>query len=266
MRISVIIPTYNPTEEYLGTCLQSLTRQTLQKDCWEVIIIKNGPLKGSMPLDDLPTLFPTQSLRILNIPQAGVSNARNIGIENALGDYICFIDDDDWVSDDYLEKLSRNTNEQTITSAFVVRKESPDSHIEKDDYLGRTYQKFYGYHHIDILHGRRFLGSACCKLIPRRIIGSYRFNTRFAMGEDALFMATLSKDIDILRPADGQPTYYRRTAPNSATRMPRSLYFRVTNIYQLWRAYISVYLSDPSHYSLSFFVNRLFAVATWIYK
>ena len=104
--ISVIIPTYKP-QDYLWQCLESLERQTVSKTLYEVVIILNGckePYYSNISnhLKDY-----TMDVRLLQTDEAGVSYARNIGIENAQGKYVTFVDDDDWVSLDYLSELYR---------------------------------------------------------------------------------------------------------------------------------------------------------------
>lgn len=265
MDISIIIPTHKPSIDFLGFCIRSLDAQTFQKENFEVIVVQNGPYENKDILDQLLHQFPTLNIKILRTAERGVSNARNMGIEKAVGRYICFIDDDDWVSNDYLEKLHNNISENIITASFVVGRESPDDN-DHTDYIGLVYKRYVGVDNLKILEGRRFLGSACCKMIPRKIISNIRFDTRFAMGEDALFMASISKNIDILKPAIGYPTYYRRLNIKSASRQSRPLKQRIANLLKLWKAYATTYISSPMSYSPLFFANRIMATTKWLFK
>jgi len=263
--ISVIIPTYRPCMEMLGECIKSLDNQTLTKDLFEVIVIKNGMADGDEVLNSLSDIFPTLNIQVLKTMQTGVSNARNMGIEVSSGKYLCFIDDDDWVSSNYLKELYNGIEEDTITTANVVSREGtfcPDL----QDYLGDTYLTFVRKKDPTIWEGRRFLNSACCKLIPRQVIGGYRFNTHFSMGEDALFMATISKNIKRIHPAKENPTYYRRINRNSASRSHKSIGKKLKNLYNLWGAYLKVYFSAPLHYSFPLFCNRMLAVTKWLFR
>ena len=111
MKISVIIPSYKPGD-YFRVCLASLKSQTLSKDKFEVIIILNG---CSEPwLSEVKALIENYArdvaIRLIQTGTPGVSNARNIGIDNAKGEYITFIDDDDYVSPRYLENLLFNSS------------------------------------------------------------------------------------------------------------------------------------------------------------
>lgn len=99
--VSVVIPVYN-TEKYLERCLNSLVNQSL-KDC-EIICINDGSTDKSLEiLEEYKVKYP--QIVIINQQNKGPSAARNCGIEIAKGEYIGFVDADDWVDLDYFEKL-----------------------------------------------------------------------------------------------------------------------------------------------------------------
>lgn len=101
-KISVIIPVYN-TEKYLKRCLDSVINQTL-KDI-EIICINDASTDGSLNiLKDYAAK--DNRIKIIDLSQnVGAGKARNIGIENANGEYIGFIDSDDFIDLDFYEKL-----------------------------------------------------------------------------------------------------------------------------------------------------------------
>lgn len=108
IKISVIIPVYN-SELYLEKCFNSITNQTLQEI--EIIFINDGSFDNSLKiLND----FSKMDLRVKVITQKnrGVSSARNIGIDNAVGEYLIFIDPDDYVDYDMLEVLYSSCKEK----------------------------------------------------------------------------------------------------------------------------------------------------------
>ena len=98
--ISVIVPAYN-TEKYISTCIDSLLAQTYIN--YEIIIINDGSTDHTLSILDKYRQHP--NIRIFSQENAGLSAARNRGISVSNGDLICFVDSDDYVAKNYLEKL-----------------------------------------------------------------------------------------------------------------------------------------------------------------
>ena len=100
-RFSIIVPVYN-AENYLRDCLRSLRSQTCSD--FEVILVDDGSTDDSLRL--LGTFrAQDQRFQIYHQDHHGVSCARNVGLENAVGDYVCFVDADDQVAPFYLVDL-----------------------------------------------------------------------------------------------------------------------------------------------------------------
>ena len=97
--ISVIVPIYN-IEKYLGICIESILDQTYQN--LDIIVVDDGSTDGSGPICDFYA-GKDPRIRVFRSDHRGVSAARNIGIGNAKGAYITFIDSDDWVEPDTIE-------------------------------------------------------------------------------------------------------------------------------------------------------------------
>ena len=99
--VSVIVPVYN-VRRYLGACVDSLLGQTWP--CLEVILVNDGSTDGSEQLCDE---YADRDSRVKVIHQinAGAANAKNAGLDVAHGDYIAFMDSDDWAEPDWLEKM-----------------------------------------------------------------------------------------------------------------------------------------------------------------
>lgn len=100
-KFSIIIPVYN-AEKYLSTCLESVIRQN--ENDFEVIIVNDGSTDCSYQICE-KYAFIDNRIILVNQSNAGVSAARNKGIEMAQGTYITFIDADDWINPDYLTVL-----------------------------------------------------------------------------------------------------------------------------------------------------------------
>lgn len=106
-KISVIVPIYN-SEKYLDKCLKSLEHQTYKNT--EIILVDDGSTDNSGKICD-KYCTKNNNFKTIHTDNRGVSNARNIGISISSGEYIAFIDSDDWVEEDYIEKLIYNIDE-----------------------------------------------------------------------------------------------------------------------------------------------------------
>lgn len=118
-KISIIIPVYN-VEKYLKRCLDSIINQTF-KDL-EIICINDGSTDDSQKiLDEYAAKDPR--IKVLNQKKSGPSTARNLGISLASGEYISFIDSDDWIDLDFYEKLytSAKKYDADIAIAGIIR-------------------------------------------------------------------------------------------------------------------------------------------------
>lgn len=92
--VSIIVPVYN-TEKYLRRCLNSLVNQTLSNI--EILVINDSSPDNSQQItDEYVSNYPKQ-IRSFTKPNGGLSSARNFGVAKACGDYIAFVDSDDWV-------------------------------------------------------------------------------------------------------------------------------------------------------------------------
>ena len=102
-RVSVIVPVYN-TGKYVEKCLNSLTNQTI-KDELEIIIINDGSTDNS---ENVILKYKAENPNIIKYykkENTGIADTRNFGIEKAQGEYIIFVDSDDYVDVKLVEKL-----------------------------------------------------------------------------------------------------------------------------------------------------------------
>lgn len=102
--ISIIVPVYN-SGKYLDYCLGSIYRQNYQD--WECILINDGSTDDSGLICDCWSKKDSR-IRVFHQSNSGVSIARNNGISHARGEYITFVDSDDWINDNYLSILIAN--------------------------------------------------------------------------------------------------------------------------------------------------------------
>ena len=107
--ISIVIPVYN-AEKYLKKCVDSVLGQTYPN--WELILIDNGSTDDSMSICREYAGIDNRITAIHQYQNKGVSVARNLGMQRCSGEFITFIDADDWVREDYLETLIRIQKDQ----------------------------------------------------------------------------------------------------------------------------------------------------------
>ena len=101
MKISIIVPVYN-VSQYLHACINSIINQTFKE--LEIILIDDGSTDDSGKICDIYSAI-DKRIKVIHQCNSGLSAARNVGIEIATGEYITFIDSDDYISTDYIERL-----------------------------------------------------------------------------------------------------------------------------------------------------------------
>ena len=99
--ISVVVPVYN-VEDVLHFCIDSILNQTYSD--FELLLVDDGSTDKSGDICDQYARKDTR-IRVFHKENGGVSSARNLGIDNANGEYICFIDSDDYVNSEFLDSL-----------------------------------------------------------------------------------------------------------------------------------------------------------------
>ena len=105
MKLSIIVPVYN-VEKYIRLCMESIFKQGLDENDYEVIIVNDGtPDKSMEMITDI--IVAHQNIHVINQENQGLSVARNNGIAAAKGEYIQFLDSDDLLIDNSLPYLIR---------------------------------------------------------------------------------------------------------------------------------------------------------------
>lgn len=256
--ISVIIPTYRP-QAYIWECLLSLATQTLPKNLYEIIIVLNGcnePFHSQIQQYIIDYLSAHQ-VQLIQTDTGGVSNARNLGLDAAKGDYITFIDDDDYISPTYLEELYTLADENTIVLAYPYAFNDGKPNIQLPYRITNAYDYCIKYNCQTIASkARKFFSGPCMKLIPVGFIQDRRFDSRFKNGEDSLFMFLISDKFKILTFTSKNAIYYRRYRMGSAS-FSLNFFQRLKNFIRLSIAYTRIYFSDIKQYNFNFYITRI---------
>lgn len=257
MLISVIVPTYKPGP-YLFECLDSIYAQTFPKDDYEVILVLNGskePFEGQ--IKEYMSKHPDVHWKYIQTDQGGVSNARNLALDVARGEYVAFIDDDDFVSPTYLEELYAKSDGDTVAicNSFAFNDGSPEKLLTYE--MTRAFNAYSPKGRMNSSKVRRFFSGPCMKLINVNFIQGRRFDIRFKNGEDSLFMFLISDKIKYADFTSSNAIYFRRYRENSAVTSKKSKFSVIINSLKMIKNYSIIYFSNPNRYSLRRYVRSI---------
>lgn len=258
MKISVIVPTYKP-QAYLWECLDSIYNQSFPKSDYELVLVLNGCNEPyNAQINEWLTKHSDLQVQYVQTDKGGVSNARNIALDNAKGEYVTFIDDDDLISSMYLEELYEKTTPDTVSLCYPYA--FKDGKIEKQ--LPYSITNTYNYcieHKCNKLasRGRKYFSGPCMKLIPMSFIQGRRYDVKFKNGEDSLFMFLISDKIDKVSFTSKNAIYYRRYREGSAISSSRSIGNKVFNCFRCMLEYTKIYCRGG--YSMYFYFTRILA-------
>lgn len=178
--ISIIIPSFNE-EKYISRCLDSVLNQTFTN--FEVLCVDDGSTDNTF---NIIKEYSAKDSRIIPLknPGKGVSSARNFGIDNAKGDYIGFVDSDDFIQPQMYEFLYRAVTENDCDFSVCNYKKTSDIKEELFEYKCEKidYKK--------LVKRDDIFSSVCFKLIKKSFIGIIRFDN-YKIGEDTVFSSFL---------------------------------------------------------------------------
>ena len=188
--ISIIVPIYN-VQKYLVRCLESIRNQTYTT--LEVLCIDDGSTDGSGLLaDDYADL--DSRFKVFHTKNRGVSAARNFGLDNISGEYVAFIDADDFVCNEYIERLYEVSQEKKVLHVISLPFDSEDGVVDKSIKNNSNkkvtvlsikrefdYTKPYAY------------GTVWGGIVHKSLVNDIRFISEIYVGEDELFYAQLLK-------------------------------------------------------------------------
>ena len=236
-KISIIIPVYN-AENYLEECLLTISQQTFND--FEILAINDGSTDRSLEiLKKYQAKEPR--LQVISQENKGVSAARNLGLENAQGEYITFVDADDWLHPESLEQyieIAEKENSDIVISQFLTEKsnekQAPSS-IKSFDRKEIEQKIFPKLIETDVYN------SVCNKLYRAELIK--KTNAKFPLGvriaEDAQFNHQVFSLAQKIAETPFK-TYFYREVQGSATRNV------VRNDY--WQSNLAIYQYDYQKY------------------
>ena len=212
IKVSIIVPIYN-VEKYLNKCIQTIIEQSYKNI--EIILVDDGSPDNSGKICDEYALK-DKRIKVIHQKNSGVSEARNAGIDIATGDYICFVDGDDYIMNDYVEYMLNLAEENNTDIALTT------------DMFSNFQSKQVKNDNIEVWTGKNTTVGILCYRIP---IGVYckifktsflknnniRFLKELFIGEGFNFNTTAFQKAERVTIGHRRIYYYRRDNSTSAT-------------------------------------------------
>ena len=213
--VSIIVPVFNKSK-YLASMIESLLSQSFRD--FEVIFVDDGSTDGSETIIK-SYLADDDRIVLVSSDNNGVSHARNIGLEQARGKYIAFIDADDRVASNYLESLVRaleeNDVEFVISRVRKVNAQGDVLQVMAAPYEGIIRLENILTDFVKIQNKTGIYGTCGGKLFRRSLCDDVRFDETIKLAEDFDFFIKLYRKIDTIFFEDNELYYYLQNADNS---------------------------------------------------
>lgn len=207
--VSIIVAAYN-IEDYIERCLNSIINQSF-KDL-EIIVVNDGStdktLEKIQKIADID-----RRIIIIDKENGGVNSARDIGLRKSLGKYILFVDGDDWLELDAIQKLYKNSTLRGLDVLLYNAYEADDNTKNKM----YTFSKNISSNYVKELLLTNITPSICCKFIKRKYVESIKIPIDTGYGEDLVVVCDLfTQNLKIGTLNECLYNYYQRA--NSVTK------------------------------------------------
>ena len=274
VQISVIVPVYK-VEQYLRKCVDSIMKQTLEDI--EIILVDDGsPDKCPVICDEYGQK--DNRIKVIHKTNGGLSDARNAGVRAASGEYLLFVDSDDWIEANTCEILLdavRKDNAEFVITAYYIETANGTSikHIFNENKIVFTaenikeklFKRILGLTKEELRHPEQIdsLSSVCSKLYKRAIIidKEIAFIDRKQVFSEAIdFNFRYTHEVHSAVYLDIPLYHYLRTNTTSGTTAYRKDFF---NLWKNWIEYAAKFIDDNDLHALldEAFYNRIcFAV------
>lgn len=209
--VSVIIPAYN-VEKYLGACIESVILQSYKN--LEIIIVDDGSPDTSGKIADSYALKDAR-IKVIHKENNGVAAARNTGFDLSKGEFVTYIDSDDWVSKDYISHLlflqQIKNADMSMTTEFYTRK--------NDVQIKEKINTISAEDAATLLLSPKMTVGTCNKLYRRSwlVDNKIRQNENLFSGEGLNYIVTAAQYANFVTISNKKIYYYRRNVSESAT-------------------------------------------------
>lgn len=272
-KVSVIVPVYN-VENYLAKCLDSLIRQTHQN--MEILVVNDGSTDQSEQIiSDYAQKYPDK-IKPFHKENGGLSDARNFGIDRATGDYIGFVDSDDYVSPSMFQEMAALAEKHDAEMVICnIRKVNQHGKIiqkltqvpnmpEKID-LENNFSVFSDISYFacnklfrkNLFNGKRFKKNVHfedIQLIPQLLLDcktiaqTQNFHYQYLERTDSITKTHTEKGLDILKAVEDVETYFKTTKYSDKDRELRN--FQIFEGVYSFIAYLAFVKNDGVFYKM----------------
>lgn len=224
--ISVIVPVYN-TELYLDRCVQSILQQTYGN--LEIILVDDGSTDRSSQICDHYEKI-DKRIKVIHKANGGQSTARNMGLDLCTGEYVGFVDSDDWIAPTMYEKLlaaCKDTGSISVIGADEVSESGkiiPKRGLPEYVVSGETLLRSI------LLHQGG--ASVCLKLFPKAVADKVRFNEG-RLNEDVLFTADIISHINHVTCVPSNEYFYFRRSGSTSRHFGKAIHDMVGNAMEI---------------------------------
>lgn len=252
--VSIIIPTYKG-EKTIIKCLDSLAKQSLEPTLFEVLIVINGEQDNTKYLIEQFRLAHSHlNIQVFELSEGNVSKARNFAVLKASKAWVTFIDDDDWVDENYLASLYLNSMYNRIT---VTGLEDIENGVAVRSSIMNQLDAASKKEQLDYNDITSILTMNACKLAPTYMVKNTHYNASLKSGEDVLYWSEL---LNLFQPKvtlvkDYETANYKRLIrENSVSRKAESYEFNVRQRLEVIQG-LETQLANVSHPKLGGFIQ-----------
>ncbi len=224
IKVSIIVPVYN-SAEYIGSTLDSIINQDFNS--FEVIVVDDGSTDNSLEVIEEKLSKSTISYKVIHQDNSGVSNARNRGIEESQGEYLVFVDSDDYITGNHLSELYNGETDFSLIQ--FVKKDG--EHLSTPNFISKRLISCNDFIKMELNMENPF---NFWQLMYRASIindNEIRFNPDYIYGEDiefALKALSFGKEVAI----SNEVTYYYIQHEESAIKTSEYRRFEVVEIFE----------------------------------
>ena len=195
-KISVIVPVYK-VEKYLDKCVESIVNQTYKN--LEIILVDDGSPDNCPAMCD-EWAEKDERIRVIHKENGGLADARNAGMDIATGDYIGFVDSDDWIEPNMYEVLLKNAlkyDADISRCGLSVNCENGENNQWRETEFSEVHVLDNFEYTRRVIQGGYLNGAVWNKIYKKETVGSYRFMTEDGASEDIMFNNRVSSQMSV---------------------------------------------------------------------